>query len=100
MRIILLAALATVLVLGLGARAQPDRRSVVGFVLADRVPTIENLQFILTRCSYAVECKPKSYNWPKDATVSAGSIWGDTQTVNWLWAHRGQRVRVTWEVEP
>lgn len=82
--------------------AQPDRRSVTGYLTTDAVnhPEAGTLQYMLTRCNYAVECKPPAYDWPKDAMVTAGETWADPQTVQWLWNHRGKRVRVTWEVLP
>ncbi len=80
---------------------QPERRSVTGYLTADlNHPENGTLQYFLTRCNYSVDCTPKSIDWPKDAMVTAGETWADPVTVQWLWNHRGQRVRVTWEVLP
>ncbi len=78
--------------------AQPDRRTVTGFLTVDSPNP--STAFFLTRCNYTVDCRPLAYDWPKDAMVSAGSVWSDPQTSKWLWEHRGKRVRVTWEVLP
>lgn len=85
------------LTISVAGLAVPDKRSVTGFITADSEHN-GIVPFYLTRCSYRVPCDPPAPNWPTDAMVTAGTVWHDPQTMQWLWEHRGKRIRVTWEV--